>query len=110
MYAPDNQASQGDLHFHRIGSLPKGAIKVDADKHNGEVLLAKSALGHHHVAEFGDLYRMEGRTYLSVEKESGVVISHLKSGGHEPYRLRPGVWEVRRQRESSSLGDLPVED
>lgn len=101
-------AAQGDVMFRRVDAVPKGLV---ADQ-PGEVVVAHSETGHHHVVE-GKLVKLFRKDpmicYLSLGADADVV--HKRPfDTHETLRLGKGIWEVRRQREHTPEGWRRVED
>lgn len=92
---------QGDLCIRRIDTLPAGLEPAKAEA--GNFILAHSETGHHHVVKERGAQLLIDKTnafiaYLAVAEES--ELEHLRSfDTHEPYKLPPGNYEVRRQRE-----------
>ena len=75
--------------------MPDGARELGSGR---LVLLRGEATGHAHVVEDdrASLHGWSSLRYLQVEGEEPVVLVHEE---HDPLRLGPGVYEVRRQRE-----------
>lgn len=92
---------QGDVMIRRIDKLPIGLVPTVAE--NGHHIIAHSETGHHHVVLERSAQLLIDQTnafiaYLDVAEPT--VLEHLRSfDTHEPYRLEPGKYEVRRQRE-----------
>lgn len=95
-------AAQGDVLFRRIGALPEGTVEVPRQ---GRLVVAHSETGHHHAIDDLGVRLYEQRRpdplicYLSVEGDFADVVHHRPHDTHQTLRLRPGIWEVRRQRE-----------
>jgi hypothetical protein len=88
---------QGDLLLVPVGGLPDNARRLGS----GRLVLAEGeATGHAHVVEDERAslfdWHWGADTYLVVEGVDPVVLWHEE---HDPLPLRPGVYEVRRQRE-----------
>lgn len=92
---------QGDICIRRIDIIPAGLSATVAA--NGVHILAHSETGHHHVVRERAAQMLIDQTnafiaYLDVAEPT--VLEHLRSfDTHEPLLLRPGLYEVRRQRE-----------
>lgn len=111
----DKIAAQGDMMLIRIAALPEGLKEVPAE--NGQHVLAHSETGHNHVvmdrpavkhfAAMDDLRQMaaDGVSYLVVDGDEPVELQHLRSfDTHESVEIKPGTYEVRRQREYTPEG------
>lgn len=100
----DTIAAQGDLILKRISELPSGIEPAKTEK--GNYVLAHSETGHCHVIEQApnvalfECANEEGfKAYLQVV-DSDVELKHLRDfHTHESLRVKPGNYEVRRQRE-----------
>jgi hypothetical protein len=108
-----NIAAQGDTLYRRIEKLPDGA--TPREKTNGEVVVAHSETGHHHLFRNGkgievfDTPNDPLVCYLRLESEE--VLEHMRSfDTHESIKFSPGLYEVRRQREATPEGWRRVED
>jgi len=110
-------ATQGDLLIRRVDSIPQDAKTIKAD--NGNYIVAHSETGHHHViAERPNvsLYTTGDPmvSYLQViqaEEEVETIIEHMRNfDTHEPIKIPPGNYEIRRQREYTPEGWRRVED
>lgn len=103
----DKVAAQGDMMLIRIDQLPDDA-KPEAAV-NGRFVLTHSETGHDHVVMERPTVKFfsamdEFRSYLIVEEEPA-VLEHLRpTDTHEPLEIKPGIYEVRRQREYSPQG------
>lgn len=103
----DKIAAQGDMMLIRIDALPGDAKAVKAE--NGAFILTHSETGHHHVVKERPTVQFfsamdEFRSYLVVENEPA-VLEHLRpTDTHESLEIKPGIYEVRRQREYSPAG------
>jgi hypothetical protein len=100
-------AAQGDIALRRIAALPEGLHPVPAE--NGKHILAHSETGHHHtVLERPDVQHFsamdEFRSYLVVEGEPVDLVHERAFDTHETLRIKPGIYEVRRQREYTPEG------
>jgi hypothetical protein len=108
----EKSAAQGDVMFIRVDKLPADVKMVPIA--DGRAVVAHSETGHHHVA-VAEQVRLFGTTnpmicYLSNESEHTDVVHERPYDTHETLRLAPGIWEVRRQRESAPGGDRQVAD
>ena len=103
----DKIAAQGDMMLIRIDVLPSGITPAKAE--NGAYILTHSESSHHHVVmERPDVKFFsamdEFRSYLVVENQPA-ILEHLRSHDtHEALEIKPGIYEVRRQREFSPQG------
>lgn len=97
---------QGDLCIRRINALPGGIIPMASE--GAHYVLAHSETGHHHVVQERAAQAFIDQTnafiaYLQVTEPT--ELEHLRSfDTHESYRLEPGIYEVRRQREHTPEG------
>lgn len=112
-----NQAAQGDLLLRRIDSLPSGLTRVKSV--DGGFVVAHSETGHNHViAEHPNvaLFMTDNLmvSYLQVIEATDAtetIIKHLRNfDTHEPIRIDPGIYEIRRQREYTPEGWRQIED
>lgn len=96
---------QGDLLFIRR-QLATIRLGTPAEKDGDTVILARGEVtGHAHrvAAEAVRASREEtNRIFLEITKD--VEVTHEE---HDPVKLTPGVWEVRRQREESGPLESP---
>jgi hypothetical protein len=111
------QAAQGDLLIRRIDTLPAGLRPMQPV--NGRYIVAHSETGHHHViAERPGVttYASDDPmvSYLQVieaTEQTEALLEHLRQHDtHEAIAIPPGVYELRRQRESAPEGWRRVED
>lgn len=108
----DDVAAQGDLIITRINSIPEDAKEALAV--NNEHVVAHSETGHNHVvaAQDAQLFRPANDDmimYLAVHNET--ELRHLRSfDTHEPITIKPGNYQIRRQREYTPRGWRRVED
>lgn len=104
----DKIAAQGDMMLIRIDALPDGLKEITPSE--GKHILAHSETGHNHVVmdrpEVKHFAAMdEFRSYLEVSGDEPVVLEHLRSfDTHESVEIKPGTYEVRRQREYTPEG------
>lgn len=109
----DKQAAQGDLLITKIEKLPAG-VKTKAVK--GEVILAHSETGHHHAINAGPgIVEFIGSSnplvsFMKVKKQPVELKHHRPFDTHESFEIGPGLYEVRRQRESTPEGWQIVAD
>ena len=108
----DAIAAQGDFLIRKIKVLPKGANRVTPE--NGEIVVAHSETGHHHVisARAARAYRGPKPLVLFLVVTDPAPIRHLRTWDtHEPIQMKaPGVYEVRQQREYTPEGWQRVAD
>ena len=103
----DKIAAQGDMMLIKIDRLPDDARLKMAE--NGLHILTHSESGHHHIVMDRPTVKFfsatdEFRSYLVVENEPA-VLEHLRpTDTHESLEIKPGIYEVRRQREYSPAG------
>lgn len=99
----DKIAAQGDMMLIRIAEIPQDVKPIPAT--NGQHVLAHSETGHNHVIMDRPNVKHftamdEFRSYLEVSGDEPVVLEHLRSfDTHESVEIKPGNYEVRRQRE-----------
>ena len=112
-----NQAAQGDLLLRRIPFLPENVVKVEPE--NGVYVVAHSETGHNHVIVADRPVSMYTAgdpmiSYLQVVEscdEVETILRHLRDfDTHEPIKVDPGVYEIRRQREYTPTGWRRIED
>jgi len=109
--ATQRPAFQGDLMFTLVDA-PEGA-KFSAEK--GEIVLAHSETGHHHVIDgrLVKVFRKDEMTCYLRLSEPVDVVHKRQFDTHETLRLMPmtgKVWRVRRQREWAPEGWRQVAD
>lgn len=106
-------AAQGDLLIRKIDALPSGVTELPAEA--GLHILAHSETGHHHAV----LDRPDVKHYAAMDKlRSFLVVTddpvdlehHRHHDTHEPIRIAPGIYELRRQREHTPEGFRRVQD
>lgn len=97
----DKPCFQGDLCIFCIEEIPADAILAKPE--NDEYILAHSETGHHHVIERprAEVFEAADDEFISYVRALGdVKITHKRDfDTHEPILLKPGNYEVRRQRE-----------
>ena len=96
-------AAQGDCLLIRIKKLPIAIHTVKAQ--DGHFIVAHSETGHHHSLK----ERPEIRLYKSFDPFTGyleiigdepAILEHHRSfDTHEALEIKPGIYEVRHQRE-----------
>jgi len=104
----DKVAAQGDMMLIRIDALPAGVVPAAAE--NGRFVLTHSETGHDHIVAERPTIRMFNdamdlfRSFLVVE-EAPAVLEHLRpTDTHESIEIKPGIYEIRRQREYAPEG------
>src|SRR5271167_3749675 len=102
MRTVESMGAQGDVLFIKMDQLPDGVELRQGEK--GRAIVAHSETGHHHVA-VADRIRLYGTSdpmvcYLVAEDLFTDVVHERSFDTHETLRLPPGVWQVKRQRES----------
>jgi len=101
-------AAQGDCLLRRVTKLPVDLTSIKAE--DGQFIIAHSETGHNHCIK----ERSEVKLYASVNKFRGylevrgrdpVVLEHHRLfDTHEALEIKPGIYEIRRQREYTSQG------
>ena len=112
----EKMAAQGDLLLIRVDALPDGLQRVDPER--DVIVVGHSETGHHHVIDAGaaELYEHTGPLPDSILECFVVVgreaeLRHLREfDTHEPIRLEPGIYKVRRQREHTPEGWRRAQD
>ncbi len=104
----EKMACQGDVVFRKVDKLPKDA------KPTNSLIVALSETHHHHSFPKDSgvtLYTTRDPMicFLQVSQES-MLEHHRSFDTHEPIMFKPGVYEVRRQREFTPEGWRRVED
>ena len=103
-----NSAAQGDCLLRRIEKLPDNLKPVDADR--GQFVIAHSETGHNHCIKERPKVKLytsvnQFRGYLEVKGDQPAVLEHHRSfDTHEALEIKPGIYEIRRQREYTSDG------
>lgn len=101
-------AAQGDCLLRRVRELPVALTPIKAE--DGQFIIAHSETGHHHcVKERNDvkLYASNDKFkgYLEVKGREPVLLEHHRLfDAHEALVIKPGIYEIRRQREYTPLG------
>lgn len=108
----NQQAAQGDVLFRKIDDVPSW---VTLRKSTKEVVIAHSETGHHHLFRNGkgiEVFDEPNNSlvcYLRLESEA--LLEHVRDfDTHESIMFKPGIYEVRRQREYTPEGWRRVED
>ncbi len=103
-----NSAAQGDCLLRKIEKLPAGLKRVDAE--NGQLVIAHSETGHNHCVKERPAVKLyasvdQFRGYLEVSGDQAVVLEHHRSfDTHEALEIKPGIYEICRQREYTPEG------
>ena len=103
-----NSAAQGDCLLRKIKKLPEGLTLVDAQ--NGQFVVAHSETGHNHCVKERPAVKLyasvdQFRGYLEVTGDQPAVLEHYRSfDTHEALEIKPGIYEIRRQREYTPKG------
>lgn len=103
-----NSAAQGDCLLIKVEKLPDGLRLIEAE--NGEYIVAHSETGHNHCVKERPTVRLyasadQFRGYLEVTGHEPTVLEHHRSfDTHEALELKPGIYEIRRQREYTPKG------
>jgi hypothetical protein len=102
--------AQGDMLIRKIEQLPKNVTLTLAE--DGNYVLTHSESGHHHIVrkqENIEFYANDNDpmiAYLVVNNPKEIcLVEHMRSfDTHAPYQLKDGVYEIRRQIESTPEG------
>ena len=103
-----NSAAQGDCLLIKVEKLPSGLKSIEAE--NGQYIVAHSETGHNHCVKERPTVKLytsvdQFRGYLEVTGDKPAVLEHHRSfDTHEALEIKPGIYEIRRQREYSSEG------
>ena len=127
-----NVAAQGELLFirrprlplHVVQALRDGTVEPEEVSKGGQLIVGHSETGHHHVFVLDRPYRRKPRpVHLKQEHVAMVpdpddpltkwlvvnrpaVLEHLRDEyTHEPLFFRPGIYEVRTQREATDYNE-----
>lgn len=107
-----SQAAQGDVLLMRVESIPKTAKR--AEPQLGQHVVSHSETGHDHYlpAEHVTRYTTDDPMvcYLRIAGDGAPLIHARSFDTHETIHLRPGNYEVRRQREHTPKGWRMVAD
>jgi len=104
----NNSAAQGDCLLRKIDKLPDGLKLVDAE--DGQFVIAHSETGHNHCVKERAAVKFyssvdQFRAYLEVTGDEPAVLEHHRSfDTHEALEIKPGIYEIRRQREYTPQG------
>ena len=110
----ENQATQGELLFIRVKSIPKDAEEVKPV--DGMLVAGHSETGHHHAFDSSAnpsvwLYSTKDElvSYLKVDRPA--PLKHFRDfDTHEPIEFKKGVYKIIHQREITPQGWRRVED
>lgn len=99
-----NQFAQGDVLFHPIKEIPKGAKKLEPQEKGLYVHAYGEVTGHAHVTDpkLTTMYEWEGNNLIEVHKETELTHFNINTGGkgdHDAIKVAPGTYEVRKQKE-----------
>jgi len=103
-----NSAAQGDCLLRKITDLPDDATLVEAE--NSQFIVAHSETGHNHCVKERPTVKLyasvdQFRGYLAVTGDKPAVLEHHRSfDTHESLEIKPGIYEIRRQREYTPEG------
>lgn len=112
-----NVGAQGDVRLVRIADgekIPSSFTRRDPDA-KGELILAHSESGHHHVMD-GDVveqYSDAANSFIQyIVVKANAEMRHNKTGAdaHETIGVPAGTFKVIRQREATPEGFRRVED
>lgn len=101
-------AAQGDCLLIRTNRLPEGVAPVTPV--NGQFIVAHSETGHDHCVKERPTVKLYAsadafRGYLEVIGNESVILEHHRSfDTHEALEIKPGIYEIRRQREYTPEG------
>jgi hypothetical protein len=104
----NNSAAQGDCLLLKIEKLPADVSLVEAE--NGQFVVAHSETGHNHCVKERPTVKLyasvdQFRGYLEVTGDQPAVLEHHRSfDTHESLEIKPGIYEIRRQREYTPEG------
>ena len=104
---PRKSYRQGDVMLLPVDAIPAGATPVEREA--GRLILAHgTATGHSHAFDVpnASLFQSQGVTYLRVD-EAPAAFVHDE---HRALTVRPGAYEVRRQREYAPQASRMVQD
>ena len=104
------EAAQGDLLLTRIDGIPltKAIAEPLTPRADGKIVISHKDSNHPHVLMNSEMVSVVPSTdeyILYATVTSDVVLSHEKTGPHAhlPLLLKPGVYEIRRQREQNHV-------
>lgn len=109
--------AQGDVLIRRVSALPSGARAAPVK--DGRIVVTHSETGHDHVMVLdrnGDtpsveIYEGDNPLIAWIKVNRATALEHLRPHDtHESILFKPGVYEVRRQREYTPEGFRRVED
>lgn len=109
-----NISRQGDVMFIRVSEVPKEA-KLSQSSKNGDVIVAHSETGHHHVfrKDSGvELYTTGDPHVCYLRMEQPAQLDHLRAWDtHESmFFSEPGCFVVKRHREETPEGWRMAQD
>jgi len=99
----------GDVVLLQISKLPKGLLSAKTK------ILMVGNTGNHHSFDKGTFYPQDDKKFvIGYFRAKGTTLLHSdhgeKSGGTRKAKLPDGIYEVRRQVESTHQGMKPVID
>lgn len=116
--------AQGDVYFRRIEkSIPSNAVKQEPE--GNELIVTHSETGHHHVMVLDredekvqteepavEMFNDKDNPLLSwLKVNRPTTLEHKRSfDTHTAIMFKPGVYEVRREREFTPEGWRRVQD
>jgi len=107
-------AAQGELMVLRVDEIPDGVEAAKAE--DGKLVVGHSETGHNHAIEAVPQVQLfnvpenELERYIKVGMPFADLV-HLRGyDAHETLRLPEGNYRIRRQREHSIEGWVPVLD
>ena len=106
-----NLARQGDVTIRRVDEFPERLRDVTPD--NGELIVAHSETGHHHMINSKTARLLQGEDpsvcYLQLAEPETLV--HMRSWDtHRPVDFVPGKFKILRAREETPEGWRMVRD
>jgi hypothetical protein len=104
----DKPVAQGDCLIIPVSEIPTDAV-LSQEPVDGKFILAHSETGHCHVVKANSDVRFyqhandNNLAYLVVDNTA--VVEHMRSfDTHAPLQFSKGIYEIRRQIESSPEG------
>lgn len=115
----DTICAQGDVLILRVADIPRDARHVPST--DGKVIVTHSETGHHHcmvldrqddVEPSVEMFQSASNPLLAwIKVNRPTPLDHMRPHDtHESIMFRPGVYEVRRQREYTPEGWRKVTD
>jgi len=100
----NKQCAQGENLFIKIDNFPTNEVLVEHKAKNGELIVAHSESGHHHIlkSEKAVMFTVNGNPFVAYLKiDEPTELFHKKTGKdtHETILFQPGNYELRRQRQ-----------